>query len=357
MCQLCSFIRDAEIISRTDHRRSLPRQVTIIAPLKDEEASIGRLIDGLLKQTYQPAEIILTDGGSSDQTREIIRDLQKTSSIPIVLIETDHAYPGRGRNLAIARAQNEWIASIDAGIVPDLNWLWELVKTAESEPVARIIYGQFEPVNDSYFTECAAVAYVLPPENRRFIASSLFHITAWQAAKGFREDLRTGEDLLFFESLDAAGVKGVYSQDAIVYWSLRSSINETFRYFVASSRHSLRAGLFFDWQFNVSRLYLLMLAICFAGVWRPGLLLLIPLVLVLRAERRIFRWYRAKAPGEVWLRLLDPFRVLTVGWINILIDVAMFCGMVHWVIRDCLGAGLERMSKSRKAGVSLDLEP
>lgn len=336
--------------------RLLPRRrISVIAPVKDEEASIGALVNALLKQTYQPAEIILTDGGSRDRTRDIIRNLQKISPVPIVLIKTVHAYPGRGRNLAITEAQNDWIGSIDAGIVPDSNWLSELVKSAEAQPEARIIYGQFEPVTDTYFTECAAVAYVTPRENRRFIASSLLHRSAWQAAKGFREDLRTGEDLLFFEALEAAGVQEGRSNGAVVYWSLRPSISETFHYFVASSLHSLRAGLFFNWHFNVSCLYLFMLTMCVAGIWRPALLLFVPVVLVLRTERRIFRWYRAKAPSELWRRLLDPLRVLTVAWINITIDIAMFCGMVQWVLRDYLGTAWERISK--KPDVSLDLEP
>lgn len=348
MCQLCDLIRDTEPATGTEDCPSRPGQVSVIAPVKDEEASIGPLIDALLKQTYQPAEIILTDGGSGDQTREIIRDLQKRSHIPIVLIKTAHAYPGRGRNLAIARAQNEWIASIDAGIVPDSKWLYELVKAAERDPDARIIYGQFEPVADTFFTECAAVTYVSPPQNRRFIASSLFHRSAWKAAKGFREDLRTGEDLLFFEGLDRAQVRDGYSKDAVVYWFLRDSFAETFTYFVASSLHSLRAGLFFNWHFNVTRLYLLLLTLGIVGFFRPAVLLGLPLVLLMRTERRMYRWYQAKAPRYLWQKLLDPSRVLMVSSINVAIDVAMFCGMVLWITQDFIGAGLKRMSNNKK---------
>lgn len=355
MCQLCAFIQDGSALG-TDSSPSGPGEISVIAPVKDEAGNISALIEALLDQTYPPAEIILTDGGSSDQTREIIRLLQKRSSISIVLIETVHAYPGRGRNLAIAHARNEWIASIDAGIVPDLNWLYELVRTTKRDPDARIIYGQFEPVADTFFTECAAITYVSPPENRRFIASSLFHRSAWKAANGFREDLRTGEDLLFFEGLDRAQVRDGYSKDAVVYWSLRSSLRETFTYFLASSLHSLRAGLFFNWHFNVTRLYLLLLTLGIAGFFRPAVLLVIPLVLLVRTERRMYRWYRAKAPRYLWSKLMDPSRVLMVTSINVAIDVAMFCGMLLWITQDFMGRGLKRMSSNKKTEVSLDLE-
>lgn len=335
---------------------SLPDRISVIVPVKDEAATVGPLIEGLLMQTHRPAEIILTDGGSKDQTRAIIRDYQKRSPIPIVLIETLHAYPGRGRNLAIASAQNEWIASIDAGIVPDANWLHELVKTATQEPDARIIYGRFEPLTETYFTDCAAAAYVQPVASRKFIASSLLHKSAWEDANEFRDDLRTAEDLLFFEALDKAQVEQAYSQRATVYWSLRPSIGRTFVYFVFSSLHSLRAGLFFNWHFRVSRLYLLLLGLSIIGIFRPVFLLLIPSVLLLRTERRMYRWYRAQAPNKLWLRLLDPFRVLSITAINITIDLAMFCGMILWILQDFIGAGFARIFKNKKGDSVLDLE-
>src|SRR5215212_4584544 len=99
------------------------RQVSVIVPVKNEEQSIDRLLRGLLSQSHPPAEIVITDGGSTDRTKEIIASWQKRSPIPIHLIAEAQAFPGRGRNLAIQRAKHEWIASIDAGIEPALDWL------------------------------------------------------------------------------------------------------------------------------------------------------------------------------------------------------------------------------------------
>src|SRR2546423_6474 len=182
-----------------------PEQVSVIIPVKNEETSIRQLLQTLIAQTYRPAEIVITDGGSTDRTREIIRAYQAKSPLPIVLVETDAALPGRGRNLAIARATHEWVACIDGGIVADADWLRELVACAEREPAAQIIYGRYAPRTDTYFTESAAVAYV-PAGRTRFIASCLLRRAAWTAAGGFREDLRSGEDLLFFQHLARAGV-------------------------------------------------------------------------------------------------------------------------------------------------------
>ena len=315
---------------------SPPVSLSVIIPVKNEEASIERLLYSLLEQTLTPAEIVITDGGSQDRTREIIRRFQTISSVPIVLIETDQAFPGRGRNLAIARATNEWVACIDGGVVPRQDWLQELVKTARREPDAKIVYGKYEPLTNSYFTECAAITYLPASDAKtRFIASSLLQRSAWKTAGGFPEDLRSAEDLLFFRRLDNAGVQAAYSDEAVVTWELQPSARSTFRRFAIYSRSNLKAGLAGEWQFNVMRFYAVLLGLFVIGLrWYWPVLLLPPVLILLRAERRIWNWFRVKAPRRLWRELLSPRRVLLVAGINLLIDLAMFYGTLKWLLYD-----------------------
>ncbi|MCA1565457.1 MAG: glycosyltransferase [Acidobacteria bacterium] len=309
-------------------------RISVIVPVKNEEASIAQLLRGVLGQTHRPAEIVITDGGSDDRTKEIIREHQASCPIPIVLIETDHALPGRGRNLAIARATHEWIASIDGGIHPRPDWLEHLVATARREPRAEIIYGAAEPLTDTYFTECAAISYVPGGRLTQFIASCLLRRSAWAAAGGFREDLRSGEDLLFFRSLKAAGVKAANCDDALVVWELRPTLARTFRRFSLYSRHNMRAGLGREWQFNVTRLYLIILVLLVGGFFVRPLLLLPPAILLLRAGKRIWGYYRVRAPERLWPELLNPRRALTVAWISVVIDTATLYGLWQWLLHD-----------------------
>lgn len=308
--------------------------ITVIAPVKNEEASISQLFQGLLEQTCRPEEIVVVDGGSTDDTKRLIQELKDSYPIPIVLIETEHALPGRGRNLAIAHAANEWLACIDAGIVPHPNWLAELVATARRTPTAQVIYGRYEAITDTYFTECAAITYVSPASRTRSITSCLLRRSAWAAAGGFREDLRSGEDLLFFRSLDQAEIEAAHSEQAVVEWELQASVRSTFRRFAVYSRNNLKAGLGREWQFNVIRFYAILVGLLLIGLWYWPFFLLPPLLVLLRAERRIWNWFRVKAPSRVWRAMLSPRRVLTVGGINLLIDVAMFYGVVQWLFND-----------------------
>jgi glycosyltransferase involved in cell wall biosynthesis len=321
-------------MKRIETQAPPPGQISLIAPVKNEETSIKQLLEGILNQTYRPAEVIITDGGSTDRTKEIIREHESSYPVPLILIETDYALPGRGRNLAIAQAGNEWVACIDAGILPEPDWLAELFETAQSTPSAGVIYGNFEPVTDTYFTECAAITYLTPRARQRSIASCLMRREAWAAAGGFREDLRASEDLLFFRELEKARVQEAYSERALVRWRLQPTVSSTFRRFTVYSRNGMRAGLYRDWQFNVARLYLLMILLLVAGIFAWPFFLLPPLILSLRAEKRIWSWFRIKAPGRLWQEMLNPLRVLMVAGINVIIDAATFYGMWQWFVRD-----------------------
>jgi succinoglycan biosynthesis protein ExoA len=309
--------------------------------VRNEERSIVRLLEGLVGQTAPPAEIVVADGGSNDRTRELVREFAQRSSVPIVLVEDEDALPGRGRNLAIARASNVWVACIDAGIEPRREWLEELTAAAARDPEARVVWGRFEAIVEGYFTECAAITYGPPPHVlMRSIASCLMHRSAWEHTGGFREDLRSGEDVLFFRQLDAAGIRATYAPAAVVAWELRPTTASTFRKFTIYSRHNIRAGLAREWQYSVTRFYLLLLAMLLAGVllFRP-LLLLPPLLLLLRSARRVWKWHATRPVQRRLFALLNLPRLLVVTWINLVIDAAMFRGMWQWLMHDRKGRG------------------
>ena len=60
-------------------------EVSVVAPALNEEDSIRVLLEDLLNQTLKPTEIVITDGGSTDATREIIEEFIKRGE-PVKLI-------------------------------------------------------------------------------------------------------------------------------------------------------------------------------------------------------------------------------------------------------------------------------
>jgi len=322
--------------------------VSVIVPVRNEADSIKRLITHLQQQTFKPSEIVITDGGSVDNTRDLVRGCQQSATIPIILLEDEDAFPGRGRNLGIRKAANEWIACVDAGIVPELNWLEELVKTSRRHPDKLLIQGKYQPIVDTYFTECAAIAYIPPKGPSQSVASCLFHRSIWKAVQGFPEDLRSGEDLIFFRRLRAIGIDSAMSDRALVHWQLQRDTSSTFRRFATYSRYGMKAGLAHEWQLRVSLIYFVFALLLLAAplLWLP--LALTPIfLLAIRSQRRIYRWYEKEGINRQILEVSNPKRVLWVTWINFVIDLAMFRGMVDWLWFDVLGKNTRDTSNTQ----------
>jgi glycosyltransferase involved in cell wall biosynthesis len=324
-------------------------QITLVVPIRNEEETISALIDSILRQTRQPDEVLLVDGGSTDKTVERARSLIDGDS-RFEVIEAGDATPGRGRNVGISAASFDWIALTDAGIRLEPTWLERLVKAAESEPGVQVVYGNYEPVRESLFESLAALAYVSPKQERGrglqrgpFIASSLIRREVWQLVGGF-PDLRAAEDLIFMERIREHGYLTAWAADATVRWKLQPTLARTFRKFVLYSKHNVWAGRQWDWHYGILRQYLFMLFFVALALVHSFWWLVVPvLFFLLRVVRRI----NAHREGRSLLWLLNPLRVVGVGLVLLTIDVATFVGWAQaaWQ-RPAQAAGAQTVTKT-----------
>ena len=100
-------------------------RVTIISTVLNEGEAIRRLLDSLLAQTRRPDEVVIVDGGSRDNTVAVIQEY--TGRLPLRVLVEPGANISRGRNVAIAAATGEVIASVDAGVWLEPQWLEKLI--------------------------------------------------------------------------------------------------------------------------------------------------------------------------------------------------------------------------------------
>ena len=320
-------------------------RVSVIVPVRNEEHSIRELLDGLLNQTRKPDEIVITDGGSTDATPQIVEEYARKGE-PVKLIKATKALPGRGRNLAAAEASYEWLGFIDAGIRPDKNWLEALTTRANQDNSIDMVYGSWSPVTDTFFKQCAAIAYVPPPTMRngvvarpRSIASTLLRRAAWEKVKGFPEDLRSGEDLVFMDRVEQSGYNFVFEPGAMVHWDLKPSFASTFKRFLIYSRHNILAGLWRQWQATILFRYLVLVGLLVITlvinprwVWFPiacWLLMLVGRAAV--AIRRNSHCYPASIGQNV-------MRALMIMAQLIVIDAAAIIGSLQWFFLDWFGS-------------------
>jgi len=113
-------------------------KTSVCITILNEESTISDLLNALLKQTLKVNEIIIVDGGSTDNTLEITRHfVKKNKRIRILKKKCSRA---KGRNLAVKLAKNPIIAMTDGGCVPEINWL-EKITTPFSDSEVDVVAG------------------------------------------------------------------------------------------------------------------------------------------------------------------------------------------------------------------------
>ncbi|MEP6900467.1 MAG: glycosyltransferase [Actinomycetota bacterium] len=307
-------------------------QISLVIPMKNESDSLAQLIESIEAQTFQPAEIVLVDGGSTDNTIKIAERFGAENS-KIKLIKAEEASPGKGRNIGIEAALGDWIALTDAGIKLEKDWLENLVKAAENSPEADLIYGNFSPVTGSLFEKCAAISYVPALRQNsirgKSVASMLLKKRVWEKVGGF-PDLRAAEDLMFMETAESAGFKSVFAPNANVFWQLRPNLASTFQKFTLYSKHNVWAGRAWDWHYGVAKQYLLVLPFVVLAIFHSLFWLL-----------GVLAWLAARAAKRILLHrfefgfnaLFNPLIFGGVALLVLTIDAATFIGWAQAIFK------------------------
>jgi glycosyltransferase involved in cell wall biosynthesis len=221
--------------------------ISLIATVLNEGESIRRLMDSILRQTRQPDEIVIVDGGSTDNTVAILQSY--VDQLPLHVYVHSDCNISEGRNAAIEAAQGDIIAVTDAGVgLPD-NWLECLTEPLLNEPNVQVVSGFFRAAPQNVF-EAAMGATVLPlrdeikPET--FLPSSrsvAFRKSAWEAVDGYPEWLDYCEDLVFDLRLKERYGSFAFAPDAVVDFRPRGSLEALFKQYYLYARGDGKADL------------------------------------------------------------------------------------------------------------------
>ncbi len=224
--------------------------VTVIATVKNEASSIGTLLDSLSRQTEQPDEIIIVDGGSTDNTVDTIRAHPLSQAGLVRTLVKEGANISQGRNAAIAAARGEIIASTDAGVRLSPVWLAELAKPfREQNPPPDVVSGFFFLDPHTVFetamgaTVLPAVTEIVPEHFNPSSRSVAFRKSAWERVGGYPEWLDYCEDLIFDFKLRKEGFRFAFAPQAIAYFRPRPNLAAFFRQYYRYARGDGKADI------------------------------------------------------------------------------------------------------------------
>ncbi len=211
---------------------------TVIICSYNRAAMLGRALHSLAAQSpgTRPFEVLVVDDGSDDDTPRVCQDLR--TKMPNLRCVSTGANRGLGsaRNFGVKAAVGEYILFMDDDCIADDHWVARMQAMLRREP---IVAGAVATSAENFVRLCHNIAqfYGYMPTRKSgrvpFLAGANmgFRRAVLEELRGFREDVRNGEDMEFSIRACAHGYGPHFAPDAVVTHDPdRSSIVGIFRY-------------------------------------------------------------------------------------------------------------------------------
>ncbi len=88
--------------------------VSVVIPTYNRALFLKRAIDSVRRQTLACREIIVVNDGSTDNTLELLGEMESVNGVPLVVINTSNKGVASARNTGIENAKCDYIAFLDS---------------------------------------------------------------------------------------------------------------------------------------------------------------------------------------------------------------------------------------------------
>jgi glycosyltransferase involved in cell wall biosynthesis len=226
-------------------------KVSFITTVYNEGATVKALLQSLFAQSRFPDEIVIVDGGSTDNTISEISNFQFPPSRDKAKIKLIFKKGNRsvGRNEAIKSASNEIVACSDAGCVLDKDWVKNIVKPFEDAKI-DVVAGYYDGKAVTIFEKCLIPYVLVMPDQvnaNEFLPatrSMAFRRSIWKKIKGFPEEFSNNEDYVFAKRLKKNNANIILEKKAIAHWIPRSNIEDAFVMFYRFAKGDAQSRMF-----------------------------------------------------------------------------------------------------------------
>ena len=152
---------------------------TVVMPVYNGEKYIAESLNSVLAQTYPPAQVIVVDDGSSDDTARIVEGYGSQ----VQLVRQANQGQSAARNRGVSLAKTEWISFSDQDDLWLSHHLEEQARAIEQQPDADLCYAANPalvipwrcPAQTSFPPCCWTIAPSSPPA----LLSGEVHCSKW----------------------------------------------------------------------------------------------------------------------------------------------------------------------------------
>ncbi len=228
--------------------------VSVVIPIRSEApAVLEELLVGLKRQTALPQEVIFAEADPKDEAERgegFIKTWWASNGWgggDCRVLPNPGVFPGAGRNVGIQAAKGEWIAFLDAGIVPRSNWLQSLLAYAKEHKVKAVFgMGRFSS-HDAVGRAVCALSYG-EGALRPILPASLFHREVFDRVGLFLPHLKMHEDTQwvarFMRAYNLKDDEKPVDENALAEYShFSQSVVGTITKWFESGIYAVRAGV------------------------------------------------------------------------------------------------------------------
>jgi glycosyltransferase involved in cell wall biosynthesis len=191
---------------------------SIVIRAFNEGEHLGRLFEGISRQTIRDMELILVDSGSSDGTVEIA----KKHGATILHIKPEDFTFGRSLNLGIEAANSDIIIIASAHVYPVYpDWIERMIEPFRDSRVA-LVYGKQRGVEESHYSEQQIFKHWYPDISTVVQDHPFCNNANAAIRRSFWENHRYDESLPGLE--DLAWAKWAYEQNFRIVYSSQAEI-------------------------------------------------------------------------------------------------------------------------------------
>lgn len=205
--------------------------VSVVVPVYNDPDGIRDTLSALTEQTY-PAdrlEILAVDNGSTDRTRDVIREFSSAHGAVSLVVEDRIQGSYAARNAGIDAAEGAVIAFVDADMYMDDDWLATAVEALDDAPylgcaVELVVDGEATLAARFDATTAFPVEAYVERQNYAPTCCLLVRRTVVDDVGPFDARLVSGGDSEFGHRVADAGYEQAYAPDACLYHPVRDSL-------------------------------------------------------------------------------------------------------------------------------------
>lgn len=158
--------------------------VSIIVATKNGAKYIGKAIEGVLNQTYKNFELLIMDGGSTDNTKEVVHSYLADPRVQWIYKKDKHRSEGLNNGIKISKG--DYIAILDDDdFWPDPKKLEKQVNFLEEHPDYILVSGGVINIDDAGREVCRRL---LPEKDEGIKKIMLFDCLLPHSAVMFRKE-------------------------------------------------------------------------------------------------------------------------------------------------------------------------